>query len=194
MPSPNKTQIIPTPRVNPHSSGHSRLPPHFPSSHLRLCLIKSRKDKSKHGGGPGDAVGRAASKGQKRAGPAMDAPGLTVGDGVEPAQAKSLGLRRTEETSGHSRLRTNGYEQRGGAAGRATGAEARVLHRPLSQPVARPLQGKALASLWAPPSLTWNQGASQPLAAAALSRPPCRGTMLFTGTQCPCTHLKCLET
>lgn len=76
----------------------------------------------------------------------MDAPGLTVGDGVEPAQAKSLGLRRTEETPRHSRLRTNGYEQRG-AAGRTTGAQARVLHCLLSQPVARPLQGKALASL-----------------------------------------------
>lgn len=31
-------------------------------------------------------MGRAASKGQKRAGPAMDAPGLTVGDGASPSK------------------------------------------------------------------------------------------------------------
>lgn len=49
---------------------------------------------------------------------------------------------------------------------------------PASQPAAKPLQGKALASLQAPPSLTWKLGAAQTLAAAALSRPLCRGAML----------------
>lgn len=47
-----------------------------------------------------------------------------------------------------------------------------------SQPTARPLQGMALASLPAPPFLTWKLGAAQTLAAAALSWPLCRGAML----------------
>lgn len=60
---------------------------------------------------PGDSTVRPASRGRRGQGWALAAPGIRVGDGVEPAN--SLGL-RTEEIRGWDWLMTNDHEQQGG--------------------------------------------------------------------------------